>query len=69
MKVIVYHTYYGCDSGCCGHAVEMGDRYQFNFDHPCGEDARAFAERLIAQELGAEHIADLDWENCAILED
>lgn len=23
MKVIVYHRGYGCDTGCCGHTVEM----------------------------------------------
>lgn len=23
MKVIVYHSYYGCDTGCCGHIVEI----------------------------------------------
>jgi hypothetical protein len=23
MKVIVYHRYYGCDTGCCGHAVAV----------------------------------------------
>ena len=20
-KVVVFHRYYGCDTGCCGHAV------------------------------------------------
>lgn len=24
-KVIVYHRYYGCDTGCCGHAVNVFD--------------------------------------------
>jgi hypothetical protein len=24
-RVIVYHRYYGCETGCCGHAVLIGD--------------------------------------------
>jgi hypothetical protein len=66
-KVIVYHRA-GCDSGCCGHAIQIDDdRETFNWEHPDdGEDPRAFAERLVTEQLGAEHVADLDWENCMI---
>lgn len=32
IKVHVYHTYYGCECGCCGHTVELGDgRSHFDF--------------------------------------
>lgn len=73
-KIIVYHRYHGCETGCCGHAVaiEHDDGRQeesFEFMHPYDEDPRAFAERLVVEEFGAEHVADLDWENCIIEED
>lgn len=67
-KVIVYHSYYGCDTGCCGHTVELEDgRKEFGFDHPFGEDARKFAEELIREKFGDEHVSDLDWENCEVV--
>ena len=25
MKILVLHTGYGCDTGCCGHAIEVED--------------------------------------------
>lgn len=70
MKAVVYHAYYGCETGCCGHVVELEDgREIFEFDHPYGEDSRKFAEQLLAATFGEEHIADLDWDNCIITED
>ncbi len=66
-KVIVYHRAYGCDTGCCGHAVMVGDQERFEFDHPrANEDLKAYAEKLITDLFGAEHVADLDWENCNV---
>lgn len=71
-KVIVYHERYGCDTGCCGHAVyvdEESERRGFEFGSPDeGENLREYAEQLVSQELGPEHVADLDWENCVVLE-
>lgn len=77
MRAIVYHRGYGCDTGCCGHTIELDsgdphqpDRYAFTFSHPGdGEPYREFAEELLAAEFGSEHVADLDWENCLISED
>lgn len=43
LRVVVYHTGYGCDTGCCGHYVELQDgmgkelKGEFQFDHPDGE--------------------------------
>jgi hypothetical protein len=66
-KVVVYHSSYGCDSGCCGHVVEMGDSEQFAFSHPAyGDDYRKFAEDLVREEFGEEHVADLDWAECRV---
>lgn len=73
-KVIVYHSSYGCDTGCCGHLIELtndDDIFQsgeFYFNHPWGVDHRAWAEDLIRNELGDDHVKDLDWDNSMVLE-
>lgn len=71
-RVIVYHSYFGCDTGCCGHTVELIDengniiQNKFEFDHPFGEDKLEFVKNLIEETFGKEHIADLDWKHCII---
>jgi len=74
MKVIVFHASYGCETGCCGHIVQVGDDERFAHDHPGtlqnpGESDREFAERIVTEQFGAEHVADLDWENCVVSDD
>ncbi len=72
MKVRVYHSHYGCDTGCCGHIVELDDgRDRFEFSHPPSrkEDVREWAEGLVRDAFGEEHVKDLDWENCEIVDD
>lgn len=70
-KVIVYHSGYGCESGCCGHTVEIEDGdSKFFFDHPYGEkDDLQWAKDLVKLAFGEEHVKDLDWDNCIISED
>ena len=74
MRVIVYHDTYGCDTGCCGHSVELRDdsnimvESKFTFDHPHGQNFHEFAEDVIAKEFGEEHVKDLDWESCRVSE-
>jgi hypothetical protein len=70
-RIVVSHSFYGCDTGCCGHVVEVDDERvgEFQFDHPYGEDPREFAEEMVRETLGAEHVADLDWDNCLIVDD
>jgi hypothetical protein len=70
MKVVVYHRNFGCDTGCCGHAIEVdGEEREFTFDHPDDtQDPRTFARDIVEEALGTEHVADLDWDNCLILE-
>jgi hypothetical protein len=71
MKIIVYHSSYGCDTGCCGHVVSCDDgSHQFSFSHPYDdEDTMQFAKDLIEGKFGKEHVADLDWEHCNIIND
>lgn len=70
-RVVVYHRFYGCDTGCCGHVVEVdgvqvGD---FDFSHPqdaSPEQFRKYARDLVTEQFGAEHVEDLDWTHCRI---
>lgn len=71
-RVIVVHEGYGCDTGCCGHVIRIDDTQsgRFHFGHPEeNEDWKEWAKNLVAEELGAEHAADLDWDNCIISDD
>lgn len=72
IKVVVYHGSYGCDTGCCGHWVEIADTGEqlgyFDFGHPDYRDnlrewAIEFAQDEVIRRFGAGHTADLDWEN------
>lgn len=74
-KVFVYHRMAGCDTGCCGHVVRVQNddgtkaEERFTFAHPAFESAREFAEAAIKEEFGAEHLEDLAWEECEIIDD
>ena len=74
-RIIVFHSGYGCDTGCCGHYVVMetddkpAQQSRFDFSHPYGEDPRKFAEDLVRDEFGEEHVKDLDWDNCTVSEE
>ena len=80
-RVIVYHRMYGCDTGCCGHVVEITDdtgaeRSIFEFDHPhlytapdVGEETRRYIRELVTDTFGEEHCADIDWDNCHVSSD
>jgi hypothetical protein len=69
-RVVVYHRGYGCETGCCGHAVNIDadaddGPEKFSFGHPGdNEDPRDYAEKLVRLKYGEEHVADLDWDNC-----
>ena len=72
-KIIIYHSLFGCETGCCGHVVELEDgdnsRSRFFFEHPYDGDFRKFAEELVRKEFGEKRIKDLDWDNCVIVDD
>lgn len=71
MKIIVVHQYYGCETGCCGHVVEVdGERVgDFHFGHPYQIEASDFVRELVTKECGEEHVKDIDWDHCVVLED
>lgn len=77
VRVVVYHGSYGCDTGCCGHYVELdnGQRVfdSWTFDHPGREDFRAwaieYAQDAVRHAYGDDHVADLDWDNSFVVSD
>jgi hypothetical protein len=69
-RITVVHAGYGCDSGCCGHVLVIdGIEDRFQFLHPYGEDPRAWAEAFLRDQLGDEHVSDLDWAHCDVRDD
>lgn len=63
MRIVVYHGYYGCDTGCCGHVIELDDQELWAFSHPNeGETLREFVERNIPEK----HRATIDWSAAII---
>lgn len=69
MKIIVYHTTYGCETGCCGHVIKSDEDEDFEFTHPYGMDHLEFAKDLVASIYGEAHVKDLDWDECVISDD
>lgn len=72
IRVRVYHSEYGCDTGCCGHTVEITDgscvnHSHFEFDHnydaiEAREWARGLAEGVI-RERWPECLGSIDWDS------
>lgn len=76
ITVRVYHDYYGCETGCCGHTIELtlpdgSERTHFEFDHPGKENRRAWARELVEDYLRRyrpECLATIDWESLDLQE-
>ena len=71
MIIRVYHSYYGCDTGCCGHRFEIGDNdfgSNFSFTHwdPKKETALEYAKGLVEEHLGEAQAATLDWSTAEV---
>lgn len=66
----VFHRYYGCETGCCGHSVEVDEeeiRGAFIFGHPgqSEKDKRKFAREMIEEALKEQYpecLASIDWD-------
>lgn len=71
-RIVVLHQGYGCDTGCCGHVVEVdGEQVgSFDFGHPAyratPDAVRDYIRDLVTEQYGAEHVADIDWDNCIV---
>ncbi len=81
VKMYVYHTGYGCDTGCCGHervAVDEDGKEVdnvFEFDHPyykgeaTNEKRREFILSVLDEWPRLYPNAVIDWEKCEICDD
>jgi hypothetical protein len=74
VRVRVYHSYYGCETGCCGHVVEITtadgeEKTRFEFDHPydrqsmSSPSAREESRQEWARKFAEETIRDR-WPEC-----
>ena len=63
MRVKVFHRLYGCDTGCCGHAIEVDDEEvedSFRFWHPDNrDDLIDFVKARIPKECWG----TIDWDS------
>lgn len=54
VKIRVTHAYFGCETGCCGHILEIDDEEDydtFEFGHPDNVDElRAYILKHIPEE-------------------
>lgn len=77
-KITVVHDLYGCESGCCGHRVQVsGDdalaakmrgRGWF-FEHPYSRTHEEFIRDLVIQTFGVDALPLIDYDNCRVSED
>ena len=62
----VYHGYYGCATGCCGHVLEIdGEQVAFDFLHEDGANLDAI-KAWVAKKIPPECLATIDWDSLEI---
>lgn len=65
--VRVYHSYYGCETGCCGHRIVVSDypdgleRERFEFDHPDTVGSAMMLAQEVIKERWPECLPTIDW--------
>jgi hypothetical protein len=70
VKIRVLHRYYGCETGCCGHVLEIdGEEVEGSFDfwHP---DEYGFSEDIqdfILARVPKECHDNIDWDSIEIV--
>jgi len=71
MKVRVYHTTYGCDTGCCGHILELDEKsvgefdFMHSFDGLTKEEVIELAKSQISKHY-PECLDSIDWDTIEI---
>ena len=66
MKIRVLHTYYGCETGCCGHILEVDDEElegSFEFGHPTDRDE---LRDYILEHIPKECHDSIDWPSIEV---
>ena len=70
-RIRVFHSYYGCDTGCCGHVIVVDGREVggFEFGHPRGRDPKEWARAMVERALrGSACLATIDWSTLDVSE-
>ena len=61
MKIRVLHAYYGCETGCCGHIIEIDGEEEhstFTFDHFDKPENRTVLDQIVESVYGIETVLD-----------
>jgi hypothetical protein len=78
MKILVYHAYYGCDTGCCGHRIEFypGDELEgcfqeFEWNHAPEDpnEQKAWAKNIAHYFIKNHHpecLDTIDWDSLEV---
>ena len=84
-RIVVFHGGYGCETGCCGHYIEVDDEQvskSWTFDHPDwvsksepgwvrmnDEQTRQWVIDYVEETIGEGHLDDIDWEHVLVSND
>ena len=75
MRVTVYHGTYGCETGCCGHwlDVEETNKAYFVFDHPDSDPSDraamvAWAKEAFQGRIPDECLESIDWDSATLVD-
>lgn len=63
-RVRVFHSYYGCETGCCGHVVEIVDHDDdgvFEFAHPRDKTEAVELAKSAIRQRWPECFDTIDW--------
>lgn len=66
MKIRILHAYYGCDTGCCGHVIEIDGeevRSSFRWGHP---GSKSDVEDIILEHVPDVCLDTLDWDTVEV---
>lgn len=72
MKIRVLHAYYGCESGCCGHMLEVDDETvggSWTFFHApdeAGPEREQWIRDYVLKHLPKECHDSIDWSTIEV---
>lgn len=69
MKIRVLHSYYGCESGCCGHVVEIDGEQVGMFDFHHSAETEEGLRELVLESVPKECHDSIDWSTLEPLPD
>lgn len=61
LRIRVLHTTYGCDTGCCGHVVELDGEDVGKFDFMHGAETPEGLRKLVLESIPEQYHDQIDW--------